>query len=584
MARNIYFSDKVTSEQQLYENIVIESLKMYGQDVYYLPRDIVNEDRIFGDDIPSRFNSSYKVEMYIENTDGFDGEGDLFTKFGVEIRDQATFVIARKRWADTVQRYDNDITIARPAEGDLIYLPMSKSMFQIMHVEHEQPFYQLSNLPVYKLRTELFEYNDEDLDTGIDAIDDIERNYAYAYNLTFSQTASTAVAVKSNQTLSSITVLNAGAGYPTAPTVSFSNLPQISNEVKFGTNSLFPATTDNYTLNSVNGNYAIESHRGSIQLWLYLETLPTGDEKYKIYETGASTTTEGVNYRGVLVINSNGALEIHRYSDYSSEVLENITTSERLTAGSWHHLKLSVRGTESGLSARLFQVYQNGTRVHAVTSDEYGGLMRGGYKIGGEETTIPNSTTNIVKLNGYIDDYLADNTQPDTASTITVPTQQFTGTEPNASAYESFNTLTPTATATITNGAVTGITVGDTHDYFKRVPTVTLSTPGELEYIQGEVVQQTLSSGVVISGEVAEWKISTGEMKVIHVGASDGKFHTFITTQSVAGVQSEISVLPVSVSEENQISENEQNDDFETIADSFLDFTETNPFGDPNES
>ena len=119
MATNLYFSQKVQSEQNLYEDIVIESLKMYGQDVYYLPRDIVN------DDVPSRFNSSYKVEMYIENTEGFDGEGDLFTKFGVEIRDQATFVVARRRWTTTVNRFDNDINSERPREGDLVYLPLS---------------------------------------------------------------------------------------------------------------------------------------------------------------------------------------------------------------------------------------------------------------------------------------------------------------------------------------------------------------------------------------------------------------------------------------------------------------------------
>jgi len=184
MATNLYFSQKVTSEQNLYEDIVIESLKMYGQDVYYLPRDLVREDEIFGDDVSSRFNSSYKVEMYVENTDGFDGDGDLFTKFGVEIRDQATFVVARRRWTTTVNRYDNEITGNRPREGDLIFLPLSKSMFQIMHVEHEQPFYQLSNLPTYKLRCELFEYNSEDFDTGVDVIDDIEKDYGYEYLLT----------------------------------------------------------------------------------------------------------------------------------------------------------------------------------------------------------------------------------------------------------------------------------------------------------------------------------------------------------------------------------------------------------------
>lgn len=183
MARNLYFSDTVRSEQYLYEDIVIESLKMYGQDVYYLPRDIVNEDTIFGDDVPSSFNSSHKIEMYIENIEGFDGDGDLFTKFGVEIRDQATFVVARRRWTQTVGRYDNEINSVRPLEGDLIYIPLSRSLFQIMHVEHEQPFYQLSNLPTYKLRCELFEYNDEDLDTGIEAIDDIEQDHAYTYLL-----------------------------------------------------------------------------------------------------------------------------------------------------------------------------------------------------------------------------------------------------------------------------------------------------------------------------------------------------------------------------------------------------------------
>lgn len=184
MATNVYFSQKVKSEQLLYEDIIIESLKMYGQDVYYLPRDIVNEDKILGEDVPSRFNSSYKIEMYVENTEGFDGEGDLFTKFGIEIRDQATFVVSRRRWNHAVANHDNELESVRPLEGDVIYLPLSNSMFQIMAVEHEQPFYQLSNLPTYKMRCELFEYSSEDLDTGIDTIDAVERDHGYEYLLT----------------------------------------------------------------------------------------------------------------------------------------------------------------------------------------------------------------------------------------------------------------------------------------------------------------------------------------------------------------------------------------------------------------
>ena len=181
--RNFYFSEKVRSEQHLYEDIIIESLKIYGQDLYYIPRDSAGEITEFRESLPSRYNSSHKLEMYIENTEGFDGEGDLFTRFGVEIRDEATFVVSRRRWIQSVQRQDSEVTAVRPLEGDLIYIPMTKSLFEITHVEHEQPFYQLSNLPVFKLRAHLFEYADEDLDTGIAEIDEIEYDSSYTVEL-----------------------------------------------------------------------------------------------------------------------------------------------------------------------------------------------------------------------------------------------------------------------------------------------------------------------------------------------------------------------------------------------------------------
>ena len=210
MARNIYFSEAVRSEQHLYENIIIESLKMYGQDVYYLPRTIVNENRILGEDVSSQFSNSYKIEMYIENTEGFEGEGDLFTKFGVEIRDEATFVVARRRWNNTVGRVDNEIEGERPREGDLVYLPLSKSLFEVMHVEHEQPFYQLSNLPTFKMRCQLFEYSDEDLDTGISDIDGIENSSAYEFDMILTGVTGTfEVGERVEQTLADGTILSA---------------------------------------------------------------------------------------------------------------------------------------------------------------------------------------------------------------------------------------------------------------------------------------------------------------------------------------------------------------------------------------
>src|SRR6056300_1069833 len=183
MATNPYFKQGVRSEQTLYEDIIIEALKMYGQDVYYLPREVVNKDSIFLDDVPSRFGSAYKVEMYIENTEAFDGEGDLFTKFGIELRDQANFIVSRKRWKQLIgSRLDEQNF--RPGEGDLIYLTLSESIFEIRRVETETPFYQLSNLPTFRMQCELFEYNDEDFDTNIAGIDVIEEESAFQYALT----------------------------------------------------------------------------------------------------------------------------------------------------------------------------------------------------------------------------------------------------------------------------------------------------------------------------------------------------------------------------------------------------------------
>jgi len=192
MATNKYFAQGARSEQLLYEDIIVESLKMYGQDVYYLPRDSVNKDTIFGDETSAVFDDAYKIEMYIENVEGFDGEGDLFSKFGVEIRDQATFIVARRRWNELIAPYeaDTDKPFYRPREGDLIFLQLSGSIFEITKVFDETPFYQLKNLPVFRLSCELFEYSGEDFDTDIEEIDNVEV-FGHKYQLTFDNVVTT---------------------------------------------------------------------------------------------------------------------------------------------------------------------------------------------------------------------------------------------------------------------------------------------------------------------------------------------------------------------------------------------------------
>ena len=184
MPTNVYFNHAVKSEQDLHEDLVVESLRFYGHECYYLPRKIVDEDELFGEDTSSKFGDAYQVEMYIENTEGFEGEGDLLSKFGVEVRDQATFILSRRTWQRFISLDGNLATSTRPQEGDLIYFPLGNQVFEIRFVEHENPFYQLGKLNVFKLQVETFEYSHETIDVGIAELDNIEDQHSFQVQMT----------------------------------------------------------------------------------------------------------------------------------------------------------------------------------------------------------------------------------------------------------------------------------------------------------------------------------------------------------------------------------------------------------------
>ena len=205
MPRNVYFSQGTNSEQRIYEDIIIEGLRIYGHDVYYLPRKIIKEDGIFNEASLSEFGSSYMIEAYVENVDGFEGEGDLLSKFGLEIRDQATLVISNKRWEQLVGRFQNPVE-ARPQEGDIIYFPLVNTLFEIKYVEQETPFYQLQNLPVFKLKIEAFEYGNEAIDTGVEEIDAFESQFGARTRLITSATTEFAVGDNVTQSQAGLTI------------------------------------------------------------------------------------------------------------------------------------------------------------------------------------------------------------------------------------------------------------------------------------------------------------------------------------------------------------------------------------------
>ena len=226
MAVNKFFHDSnktsISAERDLYKNLVKEAIQIHGHDVYYVNRTFVNEDTLFGEDTSSTFSESQLIEMYVENAEGgLEGEKELVSKFGLDIKDEVTFVVSKERFQDITKQVvlesgttetfgavlledetttsesaylvneDESTDADRPLEGDLVFHPIINKMFEISFVDHDEPFFQLDNNPVYKLKCRLFEYGSEGLDTGVSAIDQIETDSsldALSYQFTLEQT------------------------------------------------------------------------------------------------------------------------------------------------------------------------------------------------------------------------------------------------------------------------------------------------------------------------------------------------------------------------------------------------------------
>ena len=167
-------------EQKFMENLVVESIEIYGQDIYYVPRDIVNRDTVFEEDSDGRFTSARAIRAYVNNAEGWEGQGELLSKFGIRIEDKTTFIFSREKFKEKVDDLETLNVEGRPNEGDLIWFPITKHLFEIKFVEVEKPFYQLGKGYVWECQCELFEYSDEEINTGITDLDAIETAFANA--------------------------------------------------------------------------------------------------------------------------------------------------------------------------------------------------------------------------------------------------------------------------------------------------------------------------------------------------------------------------------------------------------------------
>ena len=211
------------TEQNLVQDLVDEQIKLFGTDVFYIPR-VQLKDKTLGEVIQSEFNQSYMIEMMLVNVEGFGAGSEFVSKFGLRITDEITFVVSRRRWEQSANPAMNLAVDGRPNEGDLIYYPLTEDIYEIKYVEREQPFFQLGKQYFYILTAEIYEQGADKFDTGIDEIDDIEREFSNITTLTLSipvrEAATGTVTVDSNNQLATATLVSQGSGYSTPPQVT----------------------------------------------------------------------------------------------------------------------------------------------------------------------------------------------------------------------------------------------------------------------------------------------------------------------------------------------------------------------------
>ena len=228
---NPFFLQGSKTEQGLIQDIINEAIQIHGIDVYYIPRQYITKNTVIREVIESHFKNAYPIEAYVDTYEGYEGAGVLLSKFGIKPSTDMSLIISKERYetyiAPLIQSIPNIELSSRPKEGDLIWFPLGDRLFEIKFVEHEVPFYQLQKNYVYNLRCELFRYQDEVIDTGIDQIDDNidEVGYVQVYNMVGAGVTASASTVIVNGGVRSVTITNRGDGYKTAPTVAFSTAP-----------------------------------------------------------------------------------------------------------------------------------------------------------------------------------------------------------------------------------------------------------------------------------------------------------------------------------------------------------------------
>ena len=560
MALNPFFLHGTSSEQRLVQDLINEQLRMYGVEVIYIPRKYVNKKTIIEEVTASRFDDNFAIEAYVNNFEGYSGQGDILTKFGVSLKDELAITISKERFEDFISPFLSglddgtdtaDITLSsRPREGDLVYFPLGERLFEVKFVEHESPFYQLGKNYVYELKCELFEYEDEIIDTSIKEIDTRVKDDGYIRTLkligigrTATATASIVGFAATTGYINQIFINNDGSGYTSAPSVTISTSPTWNGgdnavAVGFLTTRASITSLERILLTNAGAGYTVAP----------TITISGGGGTGAAATCSIETTSSGV-LRFVITDGGIG------YGTAPMVTVNHSSVGAAATAG------IGVGGTVNVLTITNAGTGYTGAPTVTVSSPgvevETTAVITATISAGGVTAlTITNAGT------GYT-----------VAPTLTIG---------NEDSIKSFPSGRATGISSIgfvgSDSVVKSIYVSNPGSGYLSDPTVTIADPeiitGIGTYLFNEVI---IGSRSKTRARVKDWDKDNNILKISNVGIGVtqlGFFPGETVTGTVSGAS--YSIENTGIGTANKYN---QNDEIEEEADLILDFTESNPFG-----
>ena len=561
MALNPFFLHGTSSEQRLVQDLINEQLRMYGVEVIYIPRKYVNKKTIIEEVTASRFDDNFAIEAYVNNFEGYSGQGDILTKFGVSLKDELAITISKERFEDFISPFLSglddgtdtaDIILSsRPREGDLVYFPLGERLFEVKFVEHESPFYQLGKNYVYELKCELFEYEDEIIDTSIKEIDTRVKDDGYIRTLkligigrTATATASIAGFAATTGYIKQIFINNDGSGYTSAPTVTISTSPTGNagdNAVAVGflTTRARITSLERILLTNAGAGYTVAP----------TITISGGGGTGAAATCSIETTSSGV-LRFVITDGGIG------YGTAPMVTVNHSSVGAAATAG------IGVGGTVNVLTITNAGTGYTGTPTVTVSSPgvEVGttAVITATISAGGVTAlTITNAGT------GYT-----------VAPTLTIG---------NEDSIKSFPSGRATGISSIgfvgSDSVVKSIYVSNPGSGYLSDPTVTIADPeiitGIGTYLFNEVI---IGSRSKTRARVKDWDKDNNILKISNVGIGATQLG-FFPGETITGTESGALYTVETFDQMDTYDKYSQNDEIEEEADLILDFTESNPFG-----